>query len=269
VVLLADVQEIRSWATDDGVEQPPIGHRFELVTRNRTFVFAATQGGSEKQAWLDKIAAACELEVSAPPAEWLDAHSKSASLQKWDHEGPLATRKKNASLGWKERFGRLQGASLIIYRDGTSPIIKETMDVRSLSLESIKAKETGGTYRFRLHDGEDGFSDWGTTSEALRAEWLNKLIAAGCKIMATDLKVNERIRADMLDAQAKDVGMVACPVDFGGAVFVLKSSRQMLSGSWKKRVARIKGIPPLVIGHFAHASHIFSSRLLFGWQVAA
>lgn len=241
VVLLADVTEIRSWATDDGVEQPPIGHRFELVTRNRVFVFAATQGGSEKQAWLDKIAAACEVEVSQPSAEWLEAHSKSASLQKWDHEGPLVTRKKNASLGWKDRFGRLQGSSLIIYRDGNSPVIKETMDLQSLSLESIKVKETGGTFRFRLHDNEDGFSDWGTTSEALRTEWLNKLIAAGCKIMATDMKVNERIRSDTLDTQAKEIGIDACPVDYGGSVFVLKSSRQVLSGSWKKRVLRIKG----------------------------
>jgi len=130
---------------------------------------------------------------------------------------------------------------LIIYRDGNSPVIKETMDLQSLSLESIKVKETGGTFRFRLHDNEDGFSDWGTTSEALRTEWLNKLIAAGCKIMATDMKVNERIRSDTLDAQAKEIGMDTCPVDYGGSVFVLKSSRQVLSGSWKKRVLRIKG----------------------------
>lgn len=246
VVLLADVTEVRSWATDDGVEQPPIGHRFELVTRNRVFVFAATQGGSEKQAWLDKIAAACEVEVSQPSTEWLNAHAKSASVQKWDHEGPLVTRKKNHSLGWKDRFGRLQGSSLIIYRDGNSPVIKETMDLQSLSLESIKVKETGGTYRFRLHDNEGGFSDWGTTSEALRTEWLNKLIAAGCKIMATDMKVNERIRLDALDAQAKDIGMEACSIDYGGTVYILKSSRQVLSGSWKKRVLHIQGRRPFI-----------------------
>jgi hypothetical protein len=123
-------------------------------------------------------------------------------------------------------------------------VIKETIDTKSVYLETIKVKESGGTFRFRLylgHEDDNNFMDWATTTEKLRGEWITHLLAAGCKVASSDSQVEERARCGVLEKRALEVSMGACLTDFQGDVSILKATRNVLASSYKKRFARLRG----------------------------
>ena len=105
--------QLQEYGSKPSAAAPYLGFRFELVTSVGTWVVAADTA-AEKTRWVDELLgkAGIKLEDLRP------------SMQKWDHEGALETRKKNTSLGWKERYVRVRGDSFIVYREESSQIIK-------------------------------------------------------------------------------------------------------------------------------------------------
>jgi len=233
-IALADLTEValQEYGTVPIGAPAYMSFRFELPSTIGTWI-VASDSEADRLRWLEELQRVGGFALN----------DKRPSRQKWDYEGPLETRKKNNSLGWKDRHARIRNHEFIVFREGTSQVIKETVDLRTCSLEKIKVKESGGSFRFRLQQGDEegNFSDWGTTTEKLRTEWIDALLAAGCKLAASDVTIGERGRCDAFESRALSVGLEPCLVDFEGFVYVLKSSRLLLAGSWKKRFARLRG----------------------------
>jgi hypothetical protein len=108
-------------------------------------------------------------------------------------------------------------------------------------VESIKAKEVGGLFGFRLIASDQSYSDWAATTEKVRDEWIDKVLAAGCQVSSGDPNVQERTRCGALMADGEKFGVPSKSIDFEGWVFIMKSSKTLLANSWKKRYARLQG----------------------------
>ena len=101
---------------------------------------------------------------------------------------PQVTRKGNHALGYKRRYLRLYGSVLIVYRDETHDIIKDTYNItgwRFAITRGAKGKlgltSRSDLYRFSMSNPKDASTDqdWASEeSEAHRTAWLEALVAA-------------------------------------------------------------------------------------------
>jgi hypothetical protein len=220
---------------------PYLNHRFELET-DSPWVLAA-DSDADRDRWIAELQRVGNFKLN----------DKRPSKQTWDYESALQTKKKVG--GYKERYVRLRFHNFTVYREESSQIIKDTIDLRTMSLETIKARDVGGLFGFRLVAEDGTFADWAATTEKVRDEWMDKVIAAGCKVSASDTFVQERARCTAMLAKGDSLGVVNKNIDFEGWVFIMKTSKGLLANSWKKRYARLQGCK-LSWAHFEDSDDI-------------
>lgn len=102
-----------------------------------------------------------------------------------DHEGWLITRKERNALGWKRRYVRLWGSTLVVYRDDAEDNVKASHNIVGWRITVARPRKGGLSsrkeiYRFTMSDATTGWSeDWAAEdSEEQRTAWLDALVSA-------------------------------------------------------------------------------------------